>query len=130
MFFDLLRDVRNGMVTFVSTSGKGLSKKARKSKHSAADILKKVKTTLHENAVRRSSPQPVNKNNQNGIHPADPGGARRNGGRDVETEPRQPRVMARITAVKQTPSNNQVSRAGALVLDPALILDPAPPEVI
>ena len=33
------------------------------------------------------------------------GGARRNGGRDVETEPHQPRVMARITAVKQTPSN-------------------------
>ena len=33
------------------------------------------------------------------------GGARRNGGRDVETEPHQQRVMARITAVKQTPSN-------------------------
>ena len=37
--------------------------------------------------------------------PAEPGGARRNGDRDVETEPHQPRVMARITAVKQTPSN-------------------------
>ena len=34
-----------------------------------------------------------------------PGGARRNGGRDVERGPHQPRVMARITAVKQTPSN-------------------------
>ena len=34
--------------------------------------------------------------------PAVPGGARGNGGRDVETEPHQPRVMARITAVKQT----------------------------
>ena len=37
--------------------------------------------------------------------PGEPGGARRNGGRDVETEPHQPRVMARITAVKQSPSN-------------------------
>ena len=44
-------------------------------------------------------------NIQNGTHPAEPDGARRNGGRDVETEPRRPRVMARITAVKQTPSN-------------------------
>ena len=37
-----------------------------------------------------------------------PGGARRNGVRDVETEPHQQRVMARITAVKQTPSNQNV----------------------
>ena len=37
--------------------------------------------------------------------PAVPGGAPRNGGRAVETEPHQPRMMARITAVKQTPSN-------------------------
>ena len=65
------------MVTFASISGKGLSKKAPKSKHSAADVLKKVKKTLHENAIRRSSPQPVNKYGQNGIHPAEPGGARR-----------------------------------------------------
>ena len=36
--------------------------------------------------------------------PAEPGGARRNGGRDVETEPHQPRVMARITAATQAPS--------------------------
>ena len=41
----------------------------------------------------------------NGIHPAVPRGARRNGGRDVEMEPYQPLVMARITVVKQTPSN-------------------------
>ena len=41
--------------------------------------------------------------------PGVPGGARGNGGRDVETEPRQPRVMARITAVKQTPSNKALS---------------------
>ena len=37
--------------------------------------------------------------------PAVPGGARRNGVRDVEAEPHQPHMMARITAVKQTPSN-------------------------
>ena len=103
------------MVTFASISGKRLSEKAPKRKHSAADVLKKVKKTLHENAIRRSSPQPVSKYDQNGIHPAVPGGARgcpgvpggarRNGGRDVETEPHQQRVMARITVVKQTPSN-------------------------
>ena len=63
------------MVTFATISGKRLSEKAPKRKHSAADVLKKVKTTLHENAMRRSSdcPQPVNKNDQNGIHPAVPG---------------------------------------------------------
>ena len=64
------------MVTFASISGKRLSKKATKSKHSAAAVLKKVKQTLHTNAIRRSSPQPVNKYDQNGIHPAEPGGAR------------------------------------------------------
>ena len=105
------------MVTFASISRKLLSKRAPNCKHSAADILKKVKKTLHENAVRRSSPQPVTKNYQNGIHPAepggarrspaDPGGARRNGVRDVETEPHQQRVMARITVVKQTPSKDR-----------------------
>ena len=36
--------------------------------------------------------------------PAVSGGVRRNGVRDVEAEALQPRVMARITAVKQTPS--------------------------
>ena len=106
LFFTyFLRDVRNGMVTFASISAKGLTKKAPKSMHSAADVLKKVRKTLHENAIRRSSPQPVNKYEQNGNHPTEAGGARGNGGRDVETEPHQPSVMARITAVKQTPSN-------------------------
>ena len=71
--FDFLRDVRNGMVTFANISGKGPSKKAPKSKHSAADVLEKVKKTLHENAIRRSSPQPVSKYDQNGIQPAEPG---------------------------------------------------------
>ena len=80
MFFDFLRDARNRMVTFESISGKRPSKKAPKSEHSTADFLKKVKKTLHENAVRRSSPQPVNKYDQNGIHPAVPGGARRSPG--------------------------------------------------
>ena len=75
-FFYFLRYVRNGMVTFASISGKGLSKQVPKSKYSAADVLKKVKQTLHENAIRRSRPQPVNKNKQNGIYPGVPGGAR------------------------------------------------------
>ena len=64
MFFDFLRDVRNGMVTFVNISGRCLTKKDQKSKHSAADILKKVKQTLHENAIWGSSPQLVNKYEQ------------------------------------------------------------------
>ena len=114
------------MVTFATISGKRLSEKAPKRKHSAADVLKKVKKTLHENAMRRSSPQPVNKNDQNGIHPAVPGGARgcpavsggarRNGVKDVETEPHQQRVMARITAVKQTPSNQYLGSIFKIVL--------------
>ena len=49
--------------------------------------------------------------------PGVPGGARRNGGRDVETEPHQPRVMARITAVKQTPSNYRLK--DSLVMEPS-----------
>ena len=93
-FFDFSRDVRNGMVTFLTISGKRLSEKAPKRKHSAADVLKKVKKTLHENAVRRSSPQPVIKKEQNGIHPAVPGGARRcpgvPGGMVAETWKRSP----------------------------------------
>ena len=64
------------MITFLTISGKRLSEKAPKRKHSAANVFKKDKTTLNENAIRRSSPQPVNKNDQNGIHPAVPGGAR------------------------------------------------------
>ena len=94
MFFDFSRDVRNGMVTFDSIPGKRLSKKAPKSDHSTADVLKKVKKTLHENAVRRSSPQPVIKKEQNGIHPGVSGGARRcpavPGGMVAETWKRSP----------------------------------------
>ena len=100
MFFfvvDFLRDVRNGMVTFASISGKGLSKKALKSKHSAADIPQKVKKTLHENAVRHSSPQPVTKNDKNGIQPAEPGGARRS--------PAEPDGMVAET-LKRNPTNH------------------------
>ena len=40
----------------MSVLRQGRTKKAPKSDHSAADVLKKVKKTLHENAVRRSSP--------------------------------------------------------------------------
>ena len=74
---------------------------------------KKSTKTLHGNAVRRASQQPVSKHEQNGTHPAEPGGARRslgNGGRGVEMEPNQQRVMARIMAVKQTPSNKPATR--------------------
>ena len=37
--------------------------------------------------------------------PAETGGALLNSVKDVETEPHPPHAMARITAVKQTPSN-------------------------
>ena len=36
---------------------------------------------------------------------AEPDGAQRNGGREVEMEPHQPRVMGRTTAMQQTLSN-------------------------
>ena len=85
------------MVTFASISGKGLSKKAPKSKHSAADFLKEVKKTLHESAIRRSSPQPVSKYDQNGIHPAEPGGAR--------GSPAEPDGMVAET-LKRNPTNH------------------------
>ena len=57
--------------------------------------------------------------------PGVPRGARRNGGRDVETEPHQQRAMARITAVKQAPSNEGALKAmnRTTVL---LALSPAP----
>ena len=54
-----------------------------------------------------------------------PGGARGNGGRDAETEPHQQRAMAthththtqramaKITVVKQTPSNHQMHATSA-----------------
>ncbi len=46
IFLDFLRDVRNGMVTFASISGKRLSRKAPNCKHSAADVFKKIEKNI------------------------------------------------------------------------------------